>query len=255
MEPSEFDLKSTLEALVFAADEPISVKQLEEILNEPTANGEPARVAGDEIRRTIATLNEEYEKHQRAYRILQVGGGYQFATRPEFAEWIGKLYKEKGKRKLSHFALETLAIIAYRQPVTKPEIESIRGVNADYVLRTLLERRLVTITGRGSSVGRPLLYGTTKEFLKHFGINDLSDLPKPREIEEIMQDQNFETERQILDLDRKEEESEGMDRGASSIESPQERSQFEISPDGLLQPPNPDEPPQSTEDDEGKSLQ
>jgi len=202
VEPSLFDLKSTLEALIFAADEPIPLRQLEELFNEPQQDGTAQKITGEEIRRVIGNLNAEYEEQQRAYRIIQVAGGYQFATRPEYAEWVGKLYKEKGKRKLSHSALETLAIIAYRQPVTKPEIESIRGVNCDYVLHTLLERRLVTITGRASTVGRPLLYGTTKEFLKHFGINEISELPKPREIEEIIEEEKMETEKQILDADR-----------------------------------------------------
>lgn len=205
METSPVNLKSILEALVFAADEPVTIKQLEEIFHEAQEDGQGPTLRVDEIRRTIAELNAEYEEQGRAYRILQVGGGYQFATRPEYAEWVGKLYKEKGKRKLSHSALETLAIISYRQPVTKPEIESIRGVNCDYVMRTLLERGLTTITGRAHTVGRPLLYGTTREFLKHFGINELSDLPKPREIEEIIEEEKLEAEQQILDADRIEE--------------------------------------------------
>ena len=251
MEPGQ--LKSILEALIFAADEPISLKQLEEILNEGEGNGQVPRVAAEEIRRAITELNAEYESGRRAYRILQVGGGYQFATRPEFAEWVGRLYKEKGRRKLSHSALETLAIVAYRQPVTKPEIEAIRGVNADYVLHSLLERRLVTITGRASTVGRPLLYGTTKDFLKHFGINELADLPKPRELEEIMEDQKLETDRTILDLDRSEDTAPEIGDSASSPESPNDRSQLEISPDGLIQTPNPDESDEA-EEDKGESV-
>ncbi len=251
MEPE--NLKPTLEALIFAADEPVSVKQLEEILNEGEGNGQVPRVAAEEIRRAITELNAEYESQRRAYQILQVGGGFQFATRPEFAEWVGKLYKEKGKRKLSHSALETLAIVAYRQPVTKPEIEAIRGVNADYVLRTLLERRLITITGRATTVGRPLLYGTTKDFLKHFGINDLADLPKPRELEEIMEEQKLETDRTILDLDRSDDLAPELGEGTPSPESPNDRSRLEISPDGLIQAPNPDESDEA-EEDKGESA-
>ena len=98
---------------------------------------------------------------------------------------------EKSKRRLSQAALETLAIIAYKQPITKPELEQIRGVNSDYILNTLLEKNLITITGRAETIGRPLLYGTTTEFLKYFGLYNLSDLPKPREIEEIMKDEDF----------------------------------------------------------------
>src|SRR5206468_7995967 len=134
----------------------------------------------------------------RAFRIVKVAGGYQFSTLPKFAYWLGRMVKERSKRKLSQAALESLAVIAYKQPVTKPEIEAIRGVNADYVLRSLMERNLVTIIGRAATPGRPLLYGTTREFLKHFGLNDLSELPKPREIDEIMADQGFEMERELL---------------------------------------------------------
>ena len=130
---------------------------------------------------------------------MQIAGGYQFATLSDYAEWLGKLYKEQGRRKLSQSGVETLAIVAYKQPVTKAEIENIRGVNCDYVLKALLEKELLTVTGRAESVGRPLLYGTTKEFLKHFGLNDITDLPRPREIEEILGESQFETERRMLE--------------------------------------------------------
>jgi segregation and condensation protein B len=108
------------------------------------------------------------------------------------------MVREKSKRKLSNAALESLAVIAYKQPVTKPEIEAIRGVNADYVLRSLLERNLVTIVGRAATPGRPLLYGTTRDFLKHFGLNDHSELPKPREIDELLAEAEFEVEKRLL---------------------------------------------------------
>ncbi len=240
MEIPSNDLKPIVEALIFAADEPLSLKQLEAIFNEPAENGQPPRVTAEEIRRMVAELNSEYEGQQRAYRIIQVGGGFEFATRQEFSGWVGKLYQEKAKRKLSHAALETLAIIAYRQPVTKPEIEGIRGVNADYVLHRLLERGLVTITGRASTVGRPLLYGTTIEFLKHFGINDLSDLPKPREIEELMEEHKLETDRQVLEADQTEEVSQGGEQVIPSATSPHQPSGIEVSPDGSLRPPSVD---------------
>jgi segregation and condensation protein B len=112
---------------------------------------------------------------------------------------VGYLSSEKSKRRLSQAALETLSIIAYKQPLTKPELESIRGVNSDYILNTLLEKNLITISGRAETVGRPLLYSTTSEFLKYFGLNKLSDLPKPREMEEIMNDEDFiEQKRKIM---------------------------------------------------------
>jgi segregation and condensation protein B len=254
VEPASFNLKSVLEALIFAADEPVSIKQLEELFQGPPEAYQNPDVTADAMRSAIAELNEEYDREQRSYRIIQVGGGYQFATRQEFAEWVGKLYKEKGRRKLSHAALETLAIIAYRQPVTKPEIEAIRGVNADYVLHRLLERGLVTITGRASTVGRPLLYGTTREFLKHFGINELFDLPKPREIEEIMAESNLETDRRILEAESAEEPPVASEETGPSTESLHEPSKTEISPDGLLQPPNLEGPSQP-EDEGGDSSE
>jgi segregation and condensation protein B len=252
VEPTSVALKSIVEALIFAADEPVTLKVLDAIFNEIAGEGQPVRVPVEEIRNAIAELNDEYNQQRRPYRIIQVGGGFQFATRPEYAEWVGKLYKEKGKRKLSHSALETLAIIAYRQPVTKPEVEAIRGVNADYVLRTLLERGLVTITGRASTVGRPLLYGTTKEFLKHFGINDLADLPKPRELEEIMAEHNLETDRQVLEASDSTSGTETVDRLASSTEVANEPSTLEVSPEGLLRPPDPPKPEQTNLPDDEK---
>jgi segregation and condensation protein B len=108
------------------------------------------------------------------------------------------MMKERSRRKLSVSALESLAVVAYKQPVTKPELEAIRGVNADYVIRSLLERNLIAIVGRAATPGRPLLYGTTKEFLKHFGLNDLSDLPKPREIDELLEEAEFEVEKKLI---------------------------------------------------------
>ncbi|MGA9116249.1 MAG: SMC-Scp complex subunit ScpB, partial [Bacteroidota bacterium] len=112
--------------------------------------------------------------------------------------WLGRMLREKSRRKLSVSALESLAVIAYKQPVTKPEIEAIRGVNADYVMRSLLERNLIAIVGRAATPGRPLLYGTTREFLKHFGINDLAELPKPREMDELLAEAEFEVEKRML---------------------------------------------------------
>ena len=195
--PSSF--KELIEALVFAAREPLSARQLKAICEAPTPEGTDRQVEQDEIERAIAELNEEYQRDRRPFRIIPIAGGYQFATLAEYAEWIGRLAREQARRKLSQSAVETLAIIAYRQPISRPEIESIRGVNCDYVLRSLLEKDLVTITGRADTVGRPLLYGTTREFLQHFGLNMVTDLPRPREIEEILGETQFETERRMLE--------------------------------------------------------
>jgi len=187
-----------VEALIFASDEPLTTRQIIEILGSTESAGPRIRMKEDEVLGIIREMNGEYVAQGRSFRIIQIAGGFQYATMPDFAEWLGRMVKEKAKRKLSPAVLETLSVIAYKQPVTKPEIEAIRGVNADYAIQKLLERGLVTIVGRAVTPGRPLLYGTTQEFLKHFGVNDLAELPKPREIEEIMADQGLEMEKELL---------------------------------------------------------
>lgn len=191
-------VKEIIEALLFATDEPLTVSQIIDIFGILEEGEQPQQVTPETILGTIEELNREFAANNRALHVVKIAGGYQFATKPEFGVWLGKMVKEKSKRKLSVSALESLAVIAYKQPVTKPEIESIRGVNADYVLHSLLERGLVTIVGRAATPGRPLLYGTTAVFLKHFGINDLSELPKPREIDELMAEAEFEVEKRML---------------------------------------------------------
>lgn len=178
-----------VEALIFSSDEPLSQNEIIRAIKG--LDGEEIEITPSEIEATVNELNEKYDGVEIPFRILKVANGYIFATREEYAKYIGFLSSEKTKRRLSQAALETLAIIAYKQPVTKPELETIRGVNSDYILNTLLEKKLITITGRAETIGRPLLYGTTDEFLKYFGLYNLSDLPKPREIEEIMQDDDF----------------------------------------------------------------
>lgn len=201
-----------IEALIFGSDEPLTLRQLVTIISSAEDSGLRMRITDDEVLAIIRELNLQYVHSGRAFRIIHVAGGYQFATMPAYADWLGKMVKEKAKRKLSQSALETLSVIAYKQPVTKPEIEAIRGVGADYVIGSLLERGLITIVGRAASPGRPLLYGTTQDFLKHFGINDLADLPKPREIEEIMKESGFEVEKELLRrMGKSEDEIEGVE--------------------------------------------
>ncbi len=142
------------------------------------------------IHDAVELLNASYEASGRAFRLIEIAGGYQFSTRPEFGEYVARLFKEKSRRRLSGAALESLAIIAYKQPITKNDIENIRGVNCDEVLKSLLEKNLVTITGRAETVGRPLLYGTTVDFLRHFGLPRIQDLPRPREIDELMKEES-----------------------------------------------------------------
>jgi segregation and condensation protein B len=187
---------SIIEALIFSSDEPISETELVRAIKG--IDGEEIQVSDKEVAKCIEILNLIYEERNSAFQIIKIAGGYLFATRPEYAKYVGFLSSEKSKRRLSQAALETLAIIAYKQPVTKPELEIIRGVNSDYILNTLLEKSLVSITGRAETIGRPLLYGTTTDFLKYFGLDKLSDLPKPREIEEIMKDEDFLEQKQKI---------------------------------------------------------
>jgi len=181
------EIKQIVEALIFASDEPIDIQTIVNIIK--SVDKEEEIEIYSLVENAIEELNQFYEENGVAFRIIKIAKGYQFATRPEFSRYVGFMNTERRQKRLSQAALETLAIIAYKQPITKPEIERIRGVNADYILSTLLEKNLICIKGRAESVGRPLIYGTTDEFLKYFGINDISDLPKPREIEEILSDE------------------------------------------------------------------
>jgi segregation and condensation protein B len=191
-------LKEIIEALLFASDEPLSVKALSAIVAETGEDTQGWSAKEGTIRDCITQINQEYEQAARPFHVIEIAGGFQFATKARFGFWLGRMVQEKSKRKLTVSALESLAVIAYKQPVTKPEIEAIRGVNADYVLHTLLERNMIAIVGRAASPGRPLLYGTTREFLRHFGINDLSELPKPREIDELLAEAEYEVEKRLM---------------------------------------------------------
>ena len=180
---------SVIEALIFSSDEPINEGEIIRAIKG--IDGEDVEISAEEIQNLIDDLNKKYEANSNSFKIVKIANGYSFATTQSNAKYVGFLSSEKSKRRLSQAALETLSIIAYKQPITKPELEQIRGVNSDYILNTLLEKNLINITGRAESIGRPLLYGTTTEFLKYFGLFNLGDLPKPREIEEIMKDEDF----------------------------------------------------------------
>ncbi len=189
--------KSIIEALIFSSDEPIVPQEIIRAIKE--IDGEEISITVKNIEDTVDLLNEEYKGDEKSFAIVKVANGFAFATKQEYSKYVGFLSSVKSHRRLSQAALETLSIIAYKQPTTKPEIEAIRGVNSDYMLTTLLEKRLITIKGRAETVGRPLLYITTDEFLKYFGLYKISDLPKPREVEEIMEDADFlEQKRQIM---------------------------------------------------------
>jgi len=208
---------SVIESLIFSSDDSLAPDEIIRAIK--SIDGEDVEISRSDVEVLVNQLNEKYESSESSFRILKIANGYIFATLETFAKYVGYLSSERAKRRLSQAALETLSIIAYKQPITKPELESIRGVNSDYILTTLLEKNLITIKGRAESVGRPLLYGTTDEFLKYFGLNNLTDLPKPREIEEIMQDEDFiEQKRKIMmsDLEEKIEESLGGESGGDN---------------------------------------
>ncbi|MBN1155845.1 SMC-Scp complex subunit ScpB [candidate division KSB1 bacterium] len=166
-----------VEALLFASDVPLSMNKLLSVIDN---------VKTSDIERAIDELNAEYESSERTFRVRKLGGGYQLVTEARYAKYIKNLFKGRAKPQLSQAAFEALAIIAFKQPISRPEIDQIRGVNSDGVVKTLLERNLITITGRSEHVGHALLYGTTPEFLRYFGINNITDLPKPRELEELL---------------------------------------------------------------------
>jgi segregation and condensation protein B len=171
------DLRALVEALVFAAPSPVTPRELARILGD---------VAKADWTRALADLREEYARPGRGLQLVEVGGGFQITTRPEYNDRVRELIDPRSPARLSIQALETLAVIAYRQPVTLPEIIELRGIKSGGVVKTLLERRLVRITGRKEVVGRPLLYSTTREFLLQFGLKDLSELPGIEEFAEVL---------------------------------------------------------------------
>lgn len=181
------EIKNIVESMIFASEEEINPKQLKEIIDRSGL-----RVSISEIEESIELLNTDFRNSGKPYEIIKIAGGYAFATKKDYGRFVGKLFEEKQKKKLSQSALETLSVIAYKQPVTRSEIEFIRGVNVDYIVNSLLEKDLITITGRSETPGRPILYGTTKTFLKVLGLNSLDDLPKLKEINEILKNEEIE---------------------------------------------------------------
>ncbi len=174
---SRAEMKRLLEAVLFAADKPVPVAELGRILDGTSE---------EQVRGALADLTQEYESWGRSFILKEVAGGVLFHTHPAFEPWVKKLFRGRLTLRLSRSALESIAIIAYRQPIGKQDIETIRGVNADGVLHTLLERRLIKVVGRKEGAGRALLYGTTTEFLQYMGLNDLGDLPQIEEMKAIL---------------------------------------------------------------------
>lgn len=211
----ERELQAILEALLFVSAEPIPIERLMVVLGE---------VSKTEIRQALKALREELDREGRGLQLVELAGGYQIVTRLEYAPWIKRLAKAKASPKLSRSALESLSIIAYKQPIVRADIEQIRGVETSTVLRTLLERKLIRMVGRKEVPGRPIMYGTTKLFLQQFGLNELSQLPPLREIKEL-----GEAEQALLPV---EESIQIGDRKAAAARTSDESS----SPDSSQEP-------------------
>ena len=170
------DLRAIIEALIFASPEPVTLKTLVKILD-----GEPK----EHIEEALTGLKQGWNR-EGGLELVEVADGYQIVTKPELHEWVRRLFHEHSKQRLSVQALETLAVVAYRQPITSPEVSEIRGVNTTGVFGTLVERRLIKVVGRKPVIGRPFLYATTREFLDRFGLKDLGDLPKVEDMSEAL---------------------------------------------------------------------
>lgn len=171
-------IKAIIEAILFISDKPVSKEEFYELLNE---------VEREKIDAILMNLIYDFNIRYHGLLIKEIGGGYQMFTRKELDPWIREFFKVRKRMKLSRPALETLAIIAYRQPINGPEIDRIRGVDSSSVLKTLLEKRLIKIIGRQNVIGRPFIYATTTEFLYQFGLKELSELPKPEEFKDFEQ--------------------------------------------------------------------
>ena len=169
------DIKNIIESLLFVAEDPLTIDSIKKVLDSTDSN---------EIRNVLNELSSEYEVRKGGFFLREVAGGYQIRTRPEYSQWIKRLLRPNPLR-LSNAALETLAIVAYKQPVIRSDIEHLRGVDCGGILRMLLERKLIRVVGRKDIPGRPMIYTTTKKFLELFELKDLKDLPSPKEIEEL----------------------------------------------------------------------
>lgn len=216
------DLSRIAEAIIFASSEPVRVRDLAQIVAEVTGDAAPSE---RELEDAIASLSERYEAANHGIRIRQWGGGYRIATSADLSPYLKAYFDPERTMRLTRSLMETLAILAYKQPVTKPEVDFVRGVDSDYAIRRLLEIGLVDVVGRSDSVGRPLLYGTTPRFLEQFGLNSLEDLPKLREIEELLGDPNFNQERaKLLAL-------EGLDRSETPNQDTEQAPDSGVDPD------------------------
>ena len=182
------ELKQIIEALLFSAERPLTIKEIRQIITEATDDEHPESVAvfrsvrDAQVIEALEAVKVDFDQQQRAFQLVEIAGGWRLMSRPEYAPWLKKLLDEARPHRLSQPALETLSIVALRQPISRADVAGIRGVEVDGVIRSLLERDLITITGRSEAPGRPLLYGTTQRFLEHFGLRNLDDMPKATEL-------------------------------------------------------------------------
>jgi segregation and condensation protein B len=182
------ELKKIIESVMFAAERSLSTKELRQIFAEATDEENPGATEGFRnvreaaIAVAIEELKVEYDTQQRSFQLVEIASGWRLVSRPEYAPWLKKLLDEARPHRLSQPSLETLSIIALRQPISRADIAAIRGVEVDGVIKTLLERDLITITGKSDAPGRPMLYGTTEKFLEHFGLRTIDDIPKAAEL-------------------------------------------------------------------------
>ena len=174
-------LEQYIEALIFASQQALSIKDITDAIKVTFE----VKISKEDIESYIELITVKYQNESFAMQLMPIAGGYMFMSKPQYHKIIGDYLRQNERKKLSKAALETLAIIAYKQPITKSEMESIRGVGCDYTVQKLLEKELVEITGRHEGPGRPLLYGTTVKFLNHFGIKDTTELPKLKEFEPV----------------------------------------------------------------------
>ena len=170
------EIKNIIEALLFAARDPLTQLQVNDVFEPETPN----------LKEIVDQLNKQYSKNENAFTISKIAGGFQIISKKEYGYFINKLFKKSGRLKLSLAAMDSLAIIAYKQPISRYEVEAIRGVDSSGVLKTLLNHELIKIKGRDVGPGRPLLYKTTIKFLEYFGLNRISDMPKLKEISELI---------------------------------------------------------------------
>lgn len=174
-------LQNHIEALIFCSDKPLGTEEIMGCLTEMFG----AELPEQDILDALDRIEKKYDAEEFSFQIYHMSGGYQFLTKPAYQASISILLKQQSKKRLSTSALETLSIIAYKQPLSKSQVEAIRGVNCDYTVQKLLEKELIEIKGKSNTIGRPLLYGTTEKFMEYFGINNLSDLPLPKDFAQM----------------------------------------------------------------------